>query len=57
MKEDGLENYYSGDEIWGKFAELCKNIKTENTKELLALLNNDIKLVFSSQPHRKMLLR
>jgi len=43
--EDGLENYYAGDDAWEKFAKLCRNVETENTKELLALFNNDVKLV------------
>jgi hypothetical protein len=43
--DDCLENYYAGDAAWKKMAELCKGIKTRNTKELLNLLDNDINLV------------
>jgi hypothetical protein len=45
IEEDGLEKFYAGNDAWEKFAELCKDIKTNNTNELLNLLNNDIKLV------------
>ena len=44
MKTDELENYYCGDDAWENFAEICKNIETDNTKKLLELLNNDVKL-------------
>ena len=43
--EDGLENYYAGDKVWKKFAKICSNIKTKNTKKLLSLFNNNIEVV------------
>ena len=43
--EDNLENYYAGEDCWENLAKNYENIETMNTKELLNLLNNDIKLV------------
>ena len=45
LNNSEIENYYINDEAWENFAKICKNIETKQTKELLTLLNNDIKLV------------
>ena len=45
LNNSEIENYYINDEAWENFAKICKNIETKHTKELLTLLNNDIKLV------------
>jgi hypothetical protein len=45
--KDGLENYFDGEENWKNFAKIYKKIETENTNELLTLLNHNIELANS----------
>ena len=42
--EDGLEKYFVGEIIWKNFVKGYKGIKTNNTNELLNLLNHNIEL-------------